>query len=95
MVDEYQREKRFVEEEKPYWLNLTGGTRFSGPLRYELENCFPEAHYRRAIEQLQEEEIDRATVETYSETRDAGSLYLLENEEGVDGFTEYGSEERW
>jgi len=26
-----------VEEEKPYWMNLTGGTTFSGPLRYELE----------------------------------------------------------
>jgi hypothetical protein len=61
LVAEYVEEKRFVEEEKPYWLNLTGGTGFSGELRYELENYFPEAHYReavdRAFEQLAEDEL--------------------------------------
>ena len=31
-------------------MNITGGTSFSGPLRYELENYFPEAHYERAID---------------------------------------------
>jgi len=36
-------------------MNLTGGTRFSGELRYELENYFPDAHYRKAIEQVEEE----------------------------------------
>jgi hypothetical protein len=40
-----------VEEEKPYWLNLRGGTNFSGELRYELENYFPEAHYKLAVDE--------------------------------------------
>jgi len=37
-------------------MNLTGGTTFSGELRYELENYFPDAHYRKAIQQAREEE---------------------------------------
>jgi len=49
-------EKQFVEEEKPYWMNLTGGTSFSGELRCELENYFPDAHYKQAIDQAIEEE---------------------------------------
>jgi len=44
-----------VEEEKPYWMNLTGGTAFSGELRYELENYFPAAHYEKAIDQAFQE----------------------------------------
>lgn len=51
MIQEYLEEKRFVDEEKPYWMNLTGGTGFSGELRYELENYFPEAHYKQAIDE--------------------------------------------
>lgn len=31
-------------------MNLTGGTSFSGELRFELENHFPEAHYKKAID---------------------------------------------
>jgi len=46
-----------VEEEKPYWMNLTGGTSFSGELRYELENYFPEAHYKLAVDQALEDEL--------------------------------------
>jgi len=46
-----------VEEEKPYWMNLTGGTTFSGELRYELENYFPEAHYKKAVDQALEDEL--------------------------------------
>jgi hypothetical protein len=47
-----------VEEEKPYWMNLTGGTSFSGPLRFELENYFPEAHYKQAIDQAFKEKAE-------------------------------------
>lgn len=32
-------------------MDLTGGTSYSGELRYELENYFPEAHYKKAIDQ--------------------------------------------
>lgn len=32
-------------------MNVTGGTRFSGPRRIELENYFPAAHYRKALDQ--------------------------------------------
>lgn len=56
LMQEYVEEKQFVDEEKPYWMNLTGGTAFAGELRYELENYFPEAHYKRAIDQALEEE---------------------------------------
>ncbi|MFC6810912.1 hypothetical protein ACFQGT_06110 [Natrialbaceae archaeon GCM10025810] len=38
LLDEYTEQKQFVEEEKSYRINLTGGTTFSGPLRYKLEN---------------------------------------------------------
>lgn len=51
-VDSYLERKRFVEEEKPYWLNVRGGTRFSGELRFSLENYFPDAHYRSALDEL-------------------------------------------
>lgn len=55
LIDEFFEQKQYVEEEKPYWINLTGGTTHSGPLRYELENYFPEAHYRKAIDQAFQE----------------------------------------
>jgi hypothetical protein len=51
LIQEYVDEKQFVDKEKPYWMNLTGGTAFAGELRYELENYFPEAHYKQAIDQ--------------------------------------------
>jgi hypothetical protein len=56
LIQEYVEGKQFVDEEKPYWMNLTGGTTFSGELRYELENYFPEAHYKKAIDQVLEDE---------------------------------------
>ena len=58
LLDEYDEEKRFVEEEKPYWMNLAGGTSFSGPLRFELENYFPEAHYRRSVDEAFERLVE-------------------------------------
>lgn len=47
-----------MEEEKPYWMNLTGGTSFSGSLRFELENYFPDAHYKQAIDQAFEKQAE-------------------------------------
>jgi hypothetical protein len=88
-LEVFRRERRYVEEEKPYWVNLTGGTRFSGPLQYELENYFPEAHYRRAIEQIQD------GMRIYDEDGDAGALLSEEEGERVDAFTEPGSGEYW
>lgn len=55
LIDEYAEQKQYVEEEKPYWMNLTGGTRFSGKLRFKLENYCPEAHYEKAIDQAFQE----------------------------------------
>jgi len=72
-----------VEEEKPYWMNLTGGTSFSGPLRYELENYFPEAHYKKAIDRAFREEAEELVT-------DGGSLtqYYWSGEDGVVYHTE-------
>jgi len=87
-----------VEEEKPYWMNLTGGTSFSGPLRFELENYFPEAHYKQAIDQAfqdkAEEEIlpDGGSRTQYYWSGDDGVVYHTESgEELVDPF--FGSVE--
>lgn len=57
LLEEYAEEKHYVETEKPYWINLYGGTAFSGELRYRLENYFPEAHYEFAVEQVLEQEL--------------------------------------
>jgi len=77
-----------VEEEKPYWMNLTGGTTFSGELRYELENYFPEAHYKKAI--------DKAFREMAGEDLrpDGGSRtqYYWSGDDGVVYHTKAGDE---
>jgi len=77
-------EKRFVEEEKPYWVNLTGGTSFSGPLRFELENYFPDAHYQKAIDQAFRKQAEDRVLS------DGGSLtrYYWSGEDGVVYHTE-------
>jgi len=77
-----------VEEEKPYWMNLTGGTSFSGPLRFELENYFPEAHYKQAIDQAFEEEAEEELLP------DGGSRtqYYWSGDDGVVYHTESGDE---
>jgi hypothetical protein len=77
-----------VEEEKPHWMNITGGTSFSGPLRYELENYFPEALYKKAIDQTFREEAEDELVP------DGGSRtqYYWSGEEGVVYHTESGDE---
>jgi len=73
-----------VEEEKPYWMNLTGGTTFSGPLRYELENYFPEAHYKKAIDQAFQDNAEKEILP------DGGSQtqYYWSGEDGVVYHTE-------
>jgi hypothetical protein len=77
-----------VDEEKPYWMNLTGGTGFSGPLRFELENYFPDAHYRQAIDQAFREEAEDEVLP------DGGSLtrYYWSGEDGVVYHTETDGE---
>jgi len=39
-------------------MNLTGSTSFSGPLRFELENYFPAAHYKQAIDKAFKEQAE-------------------------------------
>ncbi|MXR52389.1 hypothetical protein GRX03_12340 [Halovenus sp. WSH3] len=87
LLEEYTDEKRYVEEDKPSWLNLTGGTSFSGPLRYELENYFPEAHYKKAIDQALEEEAEELVTDGGSRTQ-----YYWSGENGVVYHTESGDE---
>jgi hypothetical protein len=88
LIGEYVEGKRFVEEEKPYWLNLTGGTGFSGELRYELENYFPEAHYEKAIDQaFQEKAEDEIRPDGGS-----GTQYYWSGDEGVVYHTEAGED---
>ena len=77
-----------MEKEKPYWLNLTGGTRFSGELRFELENYFPEAHYKQAVDQAFEDKAEEEVLP------DGGSRtqYYWSGEDGVVYHTEAGDE---
>lgn len=42
--------KSYVEERKPYWMNLRHPR--GQEMRFELDNYFPDAHYEKAIEQL-------------------------------------------
>jgi hypothetical protein len=78
-----------VEEDKPYWMNLTGGTSFSGPLRFELENYFPEAHYKQAIDHAFQEEAreelrpDGGSKTQYYWSGEDGILYHTEKEEDM------------
>ena len=60
-------------------MNLIGGTTFSGPLRYELENYFPEAHYKKAIDQAFQKQAEENLL------TDGGSLtrYYWSGEDGV------------
>jgi hypothetical protein len=71
-----------VEDEKPYRMNLTGGTTFSGELRYKLENYFPDVHYCKAIQQAreQEEELvpDGGSRTQYYWSGEDGILYHTE-----------------
>jgi len=74
-------------------MNLTGGTTFSGPLRYELENYFPEAHYKKAIDQafedLAEEELADQDLRPDGGSR---TQYYWSGEDGIVYHTESGDE---
>jgi hypothetical protein len=86
-LEEYVEEKQYVEEEKPYWMNLTGGTSFSGPLRFELENYFPEGHYKQAIDEAFQEQArkelrpDGGSRTQYYWSGEDGILYHTKKEE--------------
>lgn len=64
LVDEYAKQKTYVEEKKPYWLTFRHPR--NGEMHYELWNYFPGGHYELAIDaaldlhtmQLAQEEID-------------------------------------
>ena len=60
-------------------MNLTGGTSLSGPLRCELENYFPAAHYEKAIDEAFEEEAEEELLP------DGGSRtqYYWSGEDGI------------
>jgi len=94
LLEEYAEFRR-REERKPYWMNLTGGTAWSGELRYELEHYSPEAHYREAIsEKLEQEELvpDGGRRTQYYWSGEDGVIYHTESgEELVDPF--FGSVE--
>ncbi|WP_089386095.1 hypothetical protein [Halorubrum vacuolatum] len=77
-----------MEEEKPYWMNLTGGTSFSGELRYELENYFPEAHYKKAIDQA----FNNQAEEELRPDGGSRTQYYWSGEDGVVYHTEAGDE---
>lgn len=70
-------------------MNLTGGTSFSGELRFELENHFPETHYKEAIDQAFQEETreeirsDGGSRTQYYWSGEDGILYHTEKEEDV------------
>ena len=70
-------------------MNLTGGTTFSGELRFELENYFPEAHYKQAIDQAFEEEAEEELLSDggsrtqYYWSGENGILYHTEKEEDM------------
>jgi len=72
-------------------MNLTGGTTFSGELRYELENYFPEAHYKKAIDQAFEKQAEQELVpdggrSQYYWSGEQGLIYHTESTEFVDPF---------
>ncbi|WP_353634416.1 hypothetical protein ABSL23_15410 [Halobacterium sp. NMX12-1] len=69
-------------------MNLTGGTSFSGALRFELENYFPEAHYKNAIDQAFEEEA-REDLRPDGGSR---TQYYWSGEDGVVYHTESGDD---
>ena len=54
-MKEYTEQKEYVENRKPYWLNLRHPRR--DEMRFELNNYFPDAHYRRAIKRAQEDQL--------------------------------------
>ncbi|WP_436935729.1 hypothetical protein [Halovenus marina] len=68
-------------------MNLTGGTSFSGPLRFELENYFPDAHYKQAIDQAFRKEAEEVLTDGGSRTQ-----YYWSGENGVVYHTESGEE---
>lgn len=77
-----------MEEEKPYWINLTGGTSFSGELRFKLENYFPAEHYEKAIDQAFQEAAEQRLkpdggVNLHQDGRRSNVYYWLNPDTGA------------
>jgi len=53
LASKYEERKQYVEDRKPYWLNLRNP--YDGELQYELNNYWPDFHYRKAMEQAEED----------------------------------------
>lgn len=87
ILDNYVEERRYVEDEKPEWLNLRGGTASSGELRFEAETYFPEAHYSKAIarelERQAEMEPDGGFENLHTDGRRSTVFYWLNPETGA------------
>lgn len=49
LAAELEAQKKYVEEEKPYWVNLRSPR--DGEMHWELNNYYPEYHKRRQIHQ--------------------------------------------
>jgi len=70
-------------------MSLISGTTFSGELRYELENYFPDAHYRKAISQAQKEELvpdDGSRTQYYRSGEDGILYHTKKNSDRVNPF---------
>jgi hypothetical protein len=55
LIDEFLEEKEYVEFRKPYWLFLDS----QEEMEWGLFNYFPEAHYKKAIDQAFQERAER------------------------------------
>lgn len=85
LLGEYAEFRR-REERKPYWMNLAGGTAWSGELRYELEHYSPEAHYRKAIsEKLEQKEPvpDGGSLNLHRDGRRSTVYYWIDPDTGA------------
>jgi hypothetical protein len=75
LLNEYHAEKRYVDEEKPYWLVLDA----EDELSWELFNYFPDAHYRQAIDDMR----DAAHPKREEHTSDADESALRRDGGGI------------
>lgn len=81
----------------PHWfrcLNATRCTLFRGSSRFELENYFPEAHYKLAVDQAEGDDVllDSGSRTQYYWSGDGGAVYRTEGDDKmVDPF--FGSVE--
>lgn len=54
-VDRYLAAKEYVEEHKPYWMNLRAPR--NGELYWDLSTIFPDWHYRQGIQSFDDDNL--------------------------------------